>query len=117
MLTTLALALLPFGAQAQNSSVTEISDRYDSLIAGADEYYFYEDNRKQVVDYKTDRVIRLCLGTSNHTIPLNITADDRELTLQAGDCIRIEAQQVWLQPGRRLPDLAMLKVDVETLNM
>ena len=94
ILTALALSLLALNTHAQNARVPEISDRYDSLIAGADEYYFYEDNRKQVVDYKNDRIVRLCLGDSNHAVPLNITADGREMTLKAGDCIRIEAKQV-----------------------
>lgn len=115
LLTTLGGGLLLTGtAQAQPASTTDLPHPYDSMWTSADEIYFYEDNRKQVVDYKRDRVLRICLDDSNHTVPLNITADERELTLYAGDCMRIEAQQVWMEPDRHLPDLAMLKVNIQT---
>jgi len=93
----------------------ELPGRYDSL-RGADEVYLYEDNSKQVVDYKQDRIVRLCTGNAPHGVPVRVRADQREVTLHAGDCVRVEAKQTWVEPNSHLPDLAMLKVDVETLN-
>lgn len=82
-----------------------------------DEYYLYSDtNPKQVVDYRNDRVMRICTGQSPHMISLTVIADEREIEVAPGDCVRVEAKQVSLQPTEDLPDLAMIKVGVLTID-
>ena len=81
-----------------------------------EEYYLYEDNSKQVVDYREDKIVRVCAGPAPHDVTLTVRADEREIEIWPGDCIRVEAKQVFLEPSKHLPDLAMIKVGVQTID-
>lgn len=99
-------------AQSDTDSILE---HYGALFSGADEFFFFEAERKQAVDYQQERIVRICAGDSRHQVPLRVTADGRAITLGSGDCIRVEAKQVYLEPDSRLDANTMLIARVETL--
>ena len=109
------LGLVLAGTTYAQSNTTSILEHYGSLFSGPDEYYFFEDDRKQVVDYQRERIVRICAGDSPHLVPLKVTADERTLEVASGDSIRVEASRIYLEPARTLDDSAMIIANVETL--
>lgn len=107
-----ALAAAPAPAQVHDS----ILRHYADLHSAPDEYYFFEDDRKQVVDYKQPRVVRICAGESRHLVPLEVTHDGETSTVRSGDCLRIEAESVSLAPAEELQPNYVIKADVETIS-
>ena len=89
-------------------------ERHMQMHTGPDEFYFYESDRKKVVDFKYDRLVRVCAGESSHLVPLKISYDGESAEIAAGDCIRVEGKEVYLEPARPLETDWMIKADVET---
>lgn len=112
VLVCLAAVLAVPAANAQ-SSVLEMMTK---LHAGPDEYYFFEADRKEVVDYKTEHIVRICTGESKHLVPLKVTYDGKTATIDSGDCLRVEAKQIFLEPEKRLDPSWVIQADVETLS-
>lgn len=117
---TSALALmLAFGlltsAQAQAPGPGPLRQHMLEMYADPDEYYLFEDDRKKVIDYKTERMVRICAGDSRHVVPLRVTYDDKRITLGSGDCIRVEAKEVYLEPDAPLEAGWVLHAEVDTL--
>ena len=98
-------------AQAQGS----VLEQMVQLHSEPDEYYFFDDDRKQVLDYKTDQEVRICAGESRHLVPLKVTYDERTATLGSNDCIRVEAKTVYLEPQERLDPNWVITAEVETM--
>ncbi|OFE12154.1 hypothetical protein PHACT_02580 [Pseudohongiella acticola] len=111
-ITTFVFAL-PLAAQPQTGSYLEYRARMQS---DADEYFFFEDDRKQVVSYSRDRIVRVCAADSAEVIPLRVEYDDRTTMLTPGDCIRVEAMDVFLEPADSLEPNTFMRVEVDTLN-
>jgi len=110
----LGLAFVAPAAQAQAPS--PVTDHMLEMYAGPDEYYLFERDRKKVVDYKSERMVRVCAGESRHVVPLRVTYDDEKTTLGSGDCIRVEAKEVYIEPDKPLETGWVLHADVDTLN-
>lgn len=106
--------LLSFAATAQAQS--SASDMAVQFYSEPDEFYFFGDERKLVVDYKKDRMVRVCVGDSTHTVPLKISYDNKQATIEAGDCMRVEAKKVFLEPQKTLDTGWVLEADVDTLS-
>lgn len=111
-IVTAALAL-PVSAQPGTGSYLEYRAE---MQAEADEFLFFEDDRKQVVSYNSERIVRVCAAESPQVIPMSIEYDDKTATLAPGDCIRVEAMDVYLQPAEMLEPNTFLRVEVDTLN-
>lgn len=86
------------------------------MMTGPDEYLLFSQERKQVVDYNEERIVRICAGDSAVVTPLTINFDERSTELQPGDCIRVEAKSVFIEPAERLEPNTMLKIQVDTIN-
>ncbi len=86
------------------------------MQADPDEVFFFEDERKLVVSYNNERIVRICADESRVVTPLRITYDDRTATVMPGDCIRVEAMEVFLEPDENLDANTFLKAEVQTLN-
>lgn len=99
------------GALAQESIIEHMA----KMHSGPDEYYFFEADRKQVVDYRTEKVVRICTGQSRHAVPLKVTYDDTTAVLGSDDCVRVEAKQVFLEPDEPLDPNWVIQAEVETL--
>lgn len=89
-------------------------ERAVQMHSGPDEYYFFEDDRKQVVDYKKERMVRICAGESRHLVPLKVSYDGKSTTLGSNDCIRVEAKEVYLEPRDELDSNWTIRAEVET---
>ncbi|MDH7942810.1 hypothetical protein QGM61_03165 [Pseudohongiella sp. SYSU M77423] len=100
-------------AQGMTDSYLEWQAR---MQAGPDEYLFFEDDRKQVVSYSQERIVRVCAGESSIVTPLSIEYDDKETLVMPGDCIRVEAMEVYLEPADTLEPNTFLRVQVDTLS-
>ena len=72
--------------------------------------------RKLVADYKKDRIVRVCVGESRHSVPLKISYDNKQATVAPGDCMRVEAKKVFLEPNERLDPNWVLEADVDTMS-
>lgn len=121
MKTTTASILIGIGATfAAAPATAQVHDsilrHYAQLHGAPDEYYFFEDDRKQVVDYQQPRVVRICTGDSRHLVPLKVSHDGETSMVQSGDCLRVEAEEVALEPAEELPPNYLIKVDVETIS-
>ena len=86
------------------------------MQSDADEYFFFEDDRKQVVSYIRERIVRVCAADSAEVTTLRIEYDDKVTMLTPGDCIRVEAMDVVLEPANTLPANTFMRVEVDTLN-
>lgn len=95
---------------------TTATEQMIQLYSGPDEYYFFEDDQKQVVQYKEDRLVRICTGDSNHLVPLKVTFDGETAQIGEGDCMRVEAKSVSLEPAEPLDENWTIRAEVETLN-
>ncbi|HDZ08293.1 hypothetical protein [Pseudohongiella sp.] len=105
---------MPLAAQPPlTQSYLEYRGRMQS---DADEFLFFEDDRKQVVSYNSDRVVRVCTKDSPLVTPMRIEFDDKMAMLAPGDCIRVEAMEVYLEPSETLQRNTFLEVEVDTLN-
>lgn len=107
-----AFTAAPAAAQVHDS----ILEHYAKMHSGSDEYYFFEDDRKQVVDYKEDRMMRICAGESRHLVPLKVIHDGETSMVHAGDCLRLEAKSVALEPAEQLEPNFVIKADVDTIS-
>lgn len=108
-----AFVALPVAAQPGTGSIVEYEAR---MHADADEYLFFEDDRKQVVSYNRERIVRVCAADSAIVTPMSIEYDDKTATVAPGDCMRVEAMEVYLEPAESLEPNTFLRVEVDTLN-
>jgi hypothetical protein len=108
-----AVFALPVAAQPGTGSYLEYRAQ---MQAEADEFLFFEDDRKQVVSYNRERIVRVCASESSQVTPMRIEYDDKTATVAPGDCMRVEAMQVYLQPAEMLEPNTFLRVEVDTLN-
>lgn len=108
-----AVFTLPVAAQPGTGSYLEYRAQ---MQAEADEFLFFEDDRKQVVSYNRERIVRVCASESSQVTPMRIEYDDKTATVAPGDCMRVEAMQVYLQPAEMLEPNTFLRVEVDTLN-
>lgn len=105
-------ALLASSALAQTSATEQMIRLYSE----PDEYYFFESQKKQVVNYKEERIVRICTGDSQHLVPLKVSFDGQTTEVGEGDCMRIEAKSVSLEPAEPLDPNWTIRAEVETLN-
>jgi len=110
--TGICTASLAAPAIGQSESILR---HMNTMYSEPDEHYFYEDDRKQVVSYKKDRVVRICADESRHLVALEVTYDGKKATLESDDCIRVEAKNVYLEPKETLDPNWVIKAEVETL--
>jgi hypothetical protein len=111
---TAAAALLASSGAALAESYESPAERQLRLASPSDEYYFFADDRKQIVDYKSDRIVRICAGDSRHLVPLKVTHDDDSTMVHRNDCVRVEAKEIYLEPAEMLPTNAMIQAKVRT---
>jgi hypothetical protein len=105
------------GASVAHAQVLESpAERMLERSSGPDTFYFFEDDRKTVVDYKSEHVVRVCAGDSTHLVPLKVEYDNKQTTIDAGDCIRVEATAVTLMPDKTLDENLVIVAEVETLS-
>lgn len=108
-----ALVALAFTSPAIAQTVAEEFIYYPS---GPNEYYLFSQmDEKKVVDYETDRMVRVCMNSNRHLVPLRVHHDQEESLVQPGDCLRVEAKQVRLEPAGRLEPEWNIRAEVETL--
>lgn len=99
------------GAQARES----ILEHMARMHSPADEYFLFEQDRKQVADFKTDHIVRICTGESRHLVPLAVHYDGNSATVASGDCIRVEARKIELQPAKLLDPNFVIEARVKTI--
>lgn len=112
--STAAAALLASSAAVFGAPYESIVEHQLRMTSAPDEYYFFEDDRKQVVDYKRDRIVRICAGDSRHLVPLEVTHDDDSTMVHRNDCVRVEAKEIYLEPAERLETNAVIRATVRT---
>lgn len=113
ILSASAAALLMGAAPAMSQTVAEEFIYYPSE---PDEYYFFErTDRKKVADFKTDKMVRVCVEQNSHLVPMKVYYDNKTAMVAPGDCMRLEAKQVELEPAKRLEANWVLKAEVDTL--
>lgn len=105
--------LAPTPAVAQYDSNAE---RLARLTSPTDVYYFFEGARKQVTSYNEDRIVRVCLDEARHAVPLRVIHDDKDVTVGANECIRVEGKEIFLEPAEPLEPNTTIRAEVETLN-
>lgn len=67
-------------------------------------FYMDENDARRVLEFKTDRDVRVCDDVSGHGIGLIVKYDDKTVDVKPGDCLSFEARNVTLQPDRVIPE-------------
>ena len=111
---TAVAALLASSAAVSGAPNESIIEHHLRMATDPDKYFFFEDDRKQIVDYKRDRVVRICAGDSRHLVPLEVTHDDDSTMVHRNDCVRVEAKEIFLEPAEPLPENAVIEATVRT---
>lgn len=83
-------------------------------MADSDEYFFFEDDRKKVVDFQKARTVRICAGDSRHMVPLKVSHDGDTTMVQRNDCARVEAKEIYLEPAEPLEGNSVIQAQVST---
>lgn len=109
-------AVVAFAAGIALAQTTSPLETMVRMHSEPDEYYFFEDDRKEIVNYKEPRTVRVCTGESEHLVPLKITYDQETAMIASGDCMRVEASEVYLEPAETLDDNWVIEADVETID-
>ena len=113
LLSASAAALLMSAVPAMSQTVAEEFIYYPSE---SDEYLFFDrTDRKTVADFKTDKVVRVCVDQNRHLVPLKVYYDDKTAKVAPGDCLRFEAKRVELEPAGKLDAKWVLKAEVDTM--
>ncbi|SRR6056297_3133687 len=113
---TATFGATPALAQAEAENYDSILEYRAWMYTSPDEYYFFEDDSKQIVDYKEERIIRICAGDSRHLVPLKVKYDDSTAMIESGDCMRVEAKKISLEPAKTLDTNAVIRAEVQTMN-
>jgi len=113
-LLSATLAIFAFALASPAFSQTA-AERMIYYPAEPDEYFFFEaTDGKEVADFKTDKMVRVCVDKNEHLVPLEVRYDGETSTVRPGDCFRFEAKEVHLQPAKRLEPNWVLKAEVDT---
>lgn len=113
--TTTALAVLGLGLAAPAMSQT-VAEEFIYYPSQSDEFFFFEaTDRKKVADFKTDKMVRVCVDNSDHLVPLKVTYDSESTEVSPGDCFRFEAKEVILEPAKELDRMWVVKADVDVM--
>ena len=88
-----------FAPAAQADSVSET---LVELYSEADEFYLFDQQDVQVLDYKIARYVRICADKRQHMVPVEVRYDGKSAEVRPGDCMRIEAKRVSLAPADAL---------------
>ncbi|HJL18821.1 MAG TPA: hypothetical protein RMH99_24375 [Sandaracinaceae bacterium LLY-WYZ-13_1] len=111
---TATAALLAASTAVSGAPYESFVEHQLRMASEPNEYFFFEDDRKQVVDYKRDRIVRICAGDSRHLVPLEVTHDDDTTMVHRNDCVRVEAKEIYLEPAERLETNAVIQATVRT---
>lgn len=106
----------PALAQAEAENYESILEYRAWMYTAPDEYYFFEDDSKKVLDYKEEHIVRICTGDSRHLVPLKVKYDDSSAMIESGDCMRVEAKEISLEPAKKLDTNAVIRAEVQTMN-
>lgn len=112
--STVAAALLASSTAVLGVPHEPIVERQRRMASAPDQYFFFEDDRKQVVDYTRDRIVRICAGDRRHLVPLEVTHDDDTTMVHRNDCVRAEAKEIYLEPAEPLETNAVIEATVRT---
>lgn len=96
----LAAACAAFLAPASNAD--SASETLVELYSEPDEFYLFDQQDVQVLDYKSAREIRVCADKRRHMVPVEVRYDGKTAEVRPGDCMRIEAKRVSLAPADTL---------------
>ena len=113
MSVSIAVLAVALASPAMSQTVAEEFIYYPSE---SDEYFFFDrTDRKTVADFKTDKLVRVCVDRNTHLVPLKVYHDDKTSKIAPGDCLRFEAKQVAIEPAKRLEAKWVLKAEVATM--
>ena len=110
-----AVLLVSLAAASTAAAQSSVLEHMAQMHAEADEFHFFDDERKHVIDYQSAREVRICTGESRHLVPLKVTYDEQTAMLGSNDCIRVEAKDVYLEPKDRLDPNWVITAEVESL--
>jgi len=100
-LTTLTPLAFVFALGAPASAETA-SESLIQMHSEPDEFYLFDQQDVQVLDYKTAREVRVCADQRQHMVPIRVTYDGKTTEVRPGDCTRVEAKTVTLAPADTL---------------
>lgn len=119
LVATIALSAILMASIAPTPAVAQYesnAQRLAQMTSPTDVYYFFDGSRKQVTSYNEDRIVRVCLGDDRHGVPLRVIHDEDTVTVGANECIRVEGQEIFLEPAEPLKPNTTIRAEVETLN-
>jgi hypothetical protein len=115
------IALLAFascfmvaGAVAQN--IQNPTEDMIQFYSDPNEFYLFDETSVKVLDYNSERDVRICAETRRHGIALQVDYDDKSTVVRPGDCFEFEAMTVSIEPAESLPPNLDLTGTIQTRN-
>lgn len=85
-----------------------------SMYSEPNEFYLFDMTDVQIMDYKEERDVRICVDKSAHAVPLEIDYDGKNARVRPGDCFNFEAKRVLISPAESLESGWDMSGTVET---
>ena len=85
------------------------------MYSEPNEFYLFDQSSVELLDYKNDRDMRICLEERRHHVPLEVDYDGKTAIVRPGDCFAFEAKHVAIKPGGTLGSDLDLKGTIETM--
>ena len=80
----------------------------EPLLAAYGQFEIEPGQTKTLAHGKHDRAYRICVRSTNHSVPLKVLYDGQESMVFPGDCTDVEGMHVQIQPGEKLnPGMAL----------
>jgi hypothetical protein len=112
-LTVFALAAMtPF-----ITAVAAAQDPLDNAIelySRPNQFYLFDETSVKVLDFNSERDVRICAETRQHGIGLEVDYDNKSTVVRPGDCFEFEAMTVSIEPAGQLPPNVDLSGTIET---
>jgi hypothetical protein len=114
-ISTFIWAALGAAFAATASAQTTATENMIRMNAPRNTFYLFDQTSVEMLDYKTDRDLRICLDERRHHVPLEVDYDGKTANIRPGDCFSFEAKHVAIKPGASLGQDLDLRGTIETM--
>jgi len=114
MRTSMIIAGAMLASIAGSASAATATENMIRLYSEPNQFYLFDQTSVEVLDYKTERDVRICLDARRHHVALEVDYDKKTALVRPGDCFMFEAMHVAIKPASDLGDDLDLKGTIET---
>lgn len=79
-----------------------VVERLIENYADPGEFYLFDSADRELVSFKNERLVELCVGQNQHGTALEVSYDEMETVIEPGTCMYLEAKQITVSPEGEL---------------